>query len=248
MKKTIIFVFTAVFLLCLSSCHVAPPVGSANANPSTTDSQNAESPTPTTIPTEPTMPKELVSEVREDGLIYEPNVHHKSWAGKFSGMNLRFKLDEGLYPGKVITYDVFTNYGEVRSFTTFYEAPLPLENQKVYFWSAYLLFEDENEILNRDGAVFVDVIIRADGNIIGYGIFEIGGDGNGWFSMMRTETVIFPMFNGQIQDVSEEYVVEKIAELKQTVTPFDLEVKQAEYDAYRKGKKEEQKATEPTQP
>ena len=89
------------------------------------------------------------------------------------------------------------------------------------------------EIWDAGGTVFVDAIIRADGHIVGYGIFEIAGQDAKWFALMRAETVVFPMFNGQLQEVSEEYVVEKIAELKQTVTPFDLEAKQAEYNAYR---------------
>jgi hypothetical protein len=36
------------------------------------------------------------------------------------------------------------------------------------------------------------------------------------------------MIDGELQNVSEEYVADRIAELKQTVTPFDLEAKRAE--------------------
>lgn len=87
-------------------------------------------------------------------------------------------------------------------------------------------------VLLEDGAIFVDAVIRADGVIVGYGIFEINGDGKGNFALMRSETVIFPMFNGKCQEVSEQYVAEKLAEMKQTVTPFDWEEKEAEYTAY----------------
>ena len=190
-----------------------------------------------------------MSEAREGVLVYDPYPHQRKWSGRFSGTNICVKVDESLYPGKTITYRTSTNYGRIIFLYNFGSSPpQPLENKKHYAWSGHLLSEGPDEVLNRDGAIFVDVVIYADESIIGYGIFEIGGDSEGWLAMMRTEAVLFPMIDGQLQEVSEEYVAEKLTELKQTVTPFDREAKEAEYLAYLKEKEEQEKATEPSQP
>ena len=41
------------------------------------------------------------------------------------------------------------------------------------------------EIWGAGGTVFVDAIIRADGHIVGYGIFEIAGQDAKWFALME---------------------------------------------------------------
>jgi hypothetical protein len=198
---------------------------------------------------DPTMlegPIEIICESREDGLLYVPNVHHKNYSGKRNWMPIRFNLSEECYPGMKITYDVSANYGEIRTISET-AAPMPLENQEIYGWTGKWVSGDLSAVLAKDGSIFVEAVIRADGHIVGFGIFEIGGDGTGWFALMRTETVIFPMVDGQLQNVTEEYVAEKLVELKQTVTPLDLEAKKAEYEAYLKEYWEQQKATEPTE-
>lgn len=239
MKNAIACILVVLILLSLPACHAVPPED-ATAEPtiSTTVPTVPTTPTtptaPTTVPTEPTMPKELVSEVREDGLVYTPHTHHYLNSGLPCWAYIQFSLDENCFPGKTITYDVSTNFGFFRVPPDYSRLPAytNLENNKTYGWMTGSLMGFE-EILLKDGAIFVDAVIRADGVIVGYGIFEINGDGEGNFALMRSETVIFPMFNGNFQVVSEEYVAEKIAELKQTVTPFDWEEKVAEYDAYR---------------
>lgn len=236
-----------VLLFCFTACHAVNDGESIPTLPSTTAPQATDPTTVETIPTEPAKPKELVSEVCEGVLVYDGYVHNRSWSGRFSGTNIKVIVDESLYPGKAITYHASTNYGVIKSFSTFQKAPQPMENRKAYFWTGYLLGYGPDEVLNRDGAIFVDVVIYADESIIGYGIFEIGGDSEGWLAMMRTEAVLFPMIDGQLQEVPEEYVAGKLAELKQTVTPFDREAKEAEYLAYLKEKEEQEKATEPTE-
>ena len=248
MKKIMIGLIV-VLLLCFTACHAVNDGESIPTLPSTTAPQATDPTTVETVPTEPAKPKELVSEAREGVLVYDPYPHQRKWSGRFSGTNICVKVDESLYPGKTITYRTSTNYGRIIFLYNFGSSPpQPLENKKHYAWSGHLLSEGPDEVLNRDGAIFVDVVIYADESIIGYGIFEIGGDSEGWLAMMRTEAVLFPMIDGQLQEVPEEYVAGKLAELKQTVTPFDREAKEAEYLAYLKEKEEQEKATEPSQP
>ena len=235
-------ILVMLLVISMSACHAVPfdtvtDVGPDLNNPQKTEPSAVET-IPTTVPTEPTMPKELVSEAREDGLLYTPYCSNY-WSGIMIALN--FALDESLYPGMEITFEGTINagylyraiYADPHNPTVYeHHGQYTTKNNFGFLWR-YAFEKGMQEIWDAGGTVFVDAIIRADGHIVGYGIFEIAGQDAKWFALMRAETVIFPMFNGQLQEVSEEYVVEKIAELKQTVTPFDLEAKQAEYNAYR---------------
>ena len=246
MKRYLLLVLAFVLVL-LSACH-AVDNGASVTEPSTSITTDTEVTFPSMpIPTTPEHPAQIICESREDGLLYEPNVHHKNYSGKRNYMLIWFNLSEECYPGMRITYDVSANYGALELKFDAATSTLPLEYQTVYSWTGKWVDGDLDAILAMDGAIFVEAVIRADGHIVGFGIFEIGGDGTGWFALMRTETVIFPMVDGQLQNVTEEYVAEKLVELKQTVTPLDLEAKKAEYDAYLKEYWEQQKATEPTE-
>lgn len=233
--KTIALLLLVAALLC--ACQAVDDTLSTptvEGNETTAPTTTATVPT---IPTEPTMPKELVSEVREDGLIYAPYCYNYLGNGLVA---MEFNLDDSLYPGMEITFDVSMNSGwAYRAIFTDPHNPTVYEyytdfSTKNHFYLYWRQTHGEGikEIQEKGGAIFVDVVIRANGHIVGYGLFEIGTPDANWFALMRSETVIFPMFNGRLQEVSEDYVAEQITELKKTITPFDLETKQAEFDAY----------------
>lgn len=258
MKRLCYFLMFFVLILPFNACHIVNPGGIVGTNSDTTVHQSTEHtitdaisttvPTtvPTTISTEPDMPKELVSEVREDGLLYIPFVINYFYSSRAIALN--FSLDATLYPDMEITFDIATNWGKLYYFPDgnnylefshkngFYVQWLP-ENYSDYLGKMELIEQ-------IGGAVFVDAVIRADGHIIGYGVFEIGTIDAYEFAVMRSETVIFPMVDGQIQYVTEEYTAERIAELKQTVTTYDQAAKQAEWEAYLESLKDQQNPTE----
>jgi hypothetical protein len=63
---------------------------------------------------------------------------------------------------------------------------------------------------------YLDIIIYVDGKIAGYGVMSFYMNGrNGYCYAYKCATVCFPMVDGELQDVSEEYVWQKIAEYKQ---------------------------------
>lgn len=259
MKRVLSLFACIAMCAALCACHAVQPENTDHNNPGTAGSQVTEPPTidtmpataPTAVPTEPTMPAEVISEIRKDGLLYIPDVVHYIYSSRLLVLN--FGIEETLYPDMEITFDISTNWGALYYFPEGeYYKNFSHKNQFYVQWR-YELYHPEYlgkmELINEvGGAVFVDAVIRADGHVVGYGLFEIGTADAYEFALMRAETVIFPMVDGQLQYVTEEYVADRIAELKQTVTPFDLEVKRAECDAYLKEYWEQQKATEPTQP
>lgn len=64
---------------------------------------------------------------------------------------------------------------------------------------------------------YLDIIVYADGKIVGYGImsFYMSENGGGVCYAYKCVTVCFPMLDGQYQDVSEEYVWQQIEVYKQ---------------------------------
>lgn len=223
------------FVFSLFACHAVPPESGVTPPATTPSTIPASEPTtiPTTVPTEPTMPKELVSQRLDHMWFYWP----AALIYPYSGYLIRIvpALDPALYPGMEITFDLSVNYGKIWDSRNaehwdwaYSELSIP---NKVGSLRWQISSTNDYEPIPEGEAVFVEAIVRADGHIVGYGIIEIGSDHRDsvtYCAMMRTEGVCFPMIDGELQNVSEEYVADRIAELKQTVTPFDLEAKRAE--------------------
>lgn len=183
-----------------------------------------------TVPSEPTNPLNLISEARTDGLLYQPRV----WCiamSSLAGVPISFNLDKDCYPGMELTFEASANCGSLWDRRSEDSPKYVAENGWGICWRD-LNGSDPMDIINGGGAVFVDVIIRADGWIVGYGIFEISSEDGFYYAQTRCETVIFPVIDGHLQYVTEEYVAQKLAECKQTITPFNLEEKRAEETAY----------------
>ena len=179
--------------------------------------------TDTTTIAAPTAPSEPVEEIRTDGIIYVPRVI--SYLGGLGTIPILLNLSEDCFPGMTVTFEISANGGVLECTNadrqSFKGKEICADNFRYCNWS--FISDDVEQALETDGAIFVSIVIRADGNIVGYGICEIGSDGELHFAAMRSETVIFPMQDGQLQQVTAEYVEEKLTAYKQTVTPFDLD-------------------------
>lgn len=224
------------FVFSLFACHAVPPESGVTPPATAPSTIPASEPTtiPTTVPTEPTMPKELVSQRLDHMWFYRPEALLYPYSNAL--IYIIPALDPALYPGMKITFDLSVNYGNLWENdksnwdTDYTEISIP----NGYGGLRWRLVNDYNGWrvqIPEDEAIFVEAVVRADGRIVGYGILEIGTDHEydiKYCAMMRTEGVYFPMIDGELQNVSEEYVADRIAELKQTVTPFDLEAKRAE--------------------
>lgn len=215
MKKWICLLQSMILLLTLCSCKSSG--SEINQTSASTPTDDISIPTETTAPT---MPAEPVEEIRTDGFIYEPC----TWASPMShqrGISLRFELDEASYPGMTITVDLSAPYGSFCTYKDIFGENTTL-SYPFYnlFWTDYI---DVTESPSGAHHVFIEGIIRADGHIVGYGIYEIGTNNSISYASVRSETVSFPMINGQLQDISEEYVAERLEEMKQIITPFDYD-------------------------
>ena len=122
-----------------------------------------------------------------------------------------FEVPEEYFADAEVTFDISCEYKEFCDDIT-------VDNGKGIVFDSWELVKPLHEIGKEvgNGNFYLDIVIRADGNIVGYGViaFCFYKDGLAckayWFN-----TVCFPLIDGEYQNVSEEYVWEQIAQCKQ---------------------------------
>lgn len=151
------------------------------------------------------------------------------------GLPMTLQVSEEAFAGKEITLDVSVDhggfYGDIHSekYKTDKKdtvASLPdvdfgnqftVENGETIFWRTREVVEEAEkagmhpyDYLETIGNVIhVEVIIRADGHIVGYTVVDIHYK-EGFFAACVKETVSFPKVNGEFQYISEENVKQMI--------------------------------------
>lgn len=252
MKRALILLLISALTLTLMACGGdTPTTGSTDANleatgttgvtePTSSATEPTESTAPTEpeptdppgpvkpeVPAEPTDPANLVTEARTEAPCYIPDLFNPT--GGYGPPTILFDLPQECFPGMEITFDLKADYaflgGSNRRDTV--EAMENGKGMSISWWD----YQEMQAVVDAGGSTFIEVIIRADGYIVGYGIYEIGTDGH-YYASMRAESVIFPVIDGVLQYSTEEYVAEKIAELKQVITPLDVDAKLEEEEAY----------------
>lgn len=137
------------------------------------------------------------------------------------GITFSFLIDEEL-DNHEITFDVSTNCGELHG-STKKDYPLlgkttTIQNGDVVYWRGYEVLEAEGATLDEKiancGGVYLDIVIKADGNVIGYAVFEIGAGRSMVFTSSLKASVYFPKVDGEFQTVTDEYVNQQIANAK----------------------------------
>lgn len=143
-----------------------------------------------------------------------------------------------------ITFDISTNYGELYAegasanidpnLTTIlsHGKTVTINNGDWFRWEGQELVEmcvDRTmvEVLEQTGQIYTEVIIRADGNIVGYAVFEILclNPDMATFGIAMRESVYYPKVDGQFQEVSEAYVQEQIKARERNNLPDESRAK-----------------------
>lgn len=93
-----------------------------------------------------------------------------------------------------------------------------VDNGETIFWAARELYDQEA----MGGKTFTDavaafqnqfttrIIVKADGNIVGYAIVFIRYEDDEWFKAYLSETVFYPLIDGKFRVITEEYVNQKM--------------------------------------
>ena len=170
--------------------------------------------------TEDYVHKAIEESKQEDGWMVEGGVfsaarHPSESVWMFtSGVNLCVRyacmvVDKD-YVEKNITFDLSTNYGGLYSNDWKYLGKsATLSNREYFRWQGSVGMED-------DLTVYVDVIIRADGNVIGYGIIKIEQlrEDVPSYGTKYCKSVCLPMIDGEYPQLTEEEAKMAIEKLK----------------------------------
>ena len=157
----------------------------------------------------------------------------------YYGLPLTLEVDDERLEGMVITFDVSVShcgfYGDIKNdkyknnenedvvslSDAYLGKKFTIENGESIFWSDLQIDEEGNvqgilpdTILDEIGnVVYVDVIIKADANIVGYTIIELHHD-RGLYTPSVGGTGVYLLEEGGLQEVTEEYVRQEIANCK----------------------------------
>ena len=139
-----------------------------------------------------------------------------------------FGLQDHIYEGADIRLKLYTPYGAfaVADVETG-ERGVAGKNAETRMydlvcWHPYEDLEALKESKNP-GPLYLRILIYADGQLAGFGLVELGCNYilDGWYyavNFIRFVTVCYPKVDGQFQDVTEEDIMDLIAEYEQSMT------------------------------
>ena len=122
------------------------------------------------------------------------------------GLPLTFQMPGDYFDGAEVTFEVSSDYENFCPKQT-------LQNgESIYFKNI-----PHKEIwadIGIKGSFYLNVVIYADGNVVGYGIVSFCFYSA--FYAYEYKTVCYPLVDGKYQDVTEEYVWQQIEQYKQS--------------------------------
>lgn len=177
-----------------------------------------------------TTPENMVSYELEEGTISAP----LWWCPALSyirGLPITLKVLNSAYSEMEITMDISSDCGEFYGHPDeekYKDSPLDyiaqeklgssftINDGETIFWS--LSNSDNLEALCAAGGFYVDVIIRAESNIVGCAVIKVvsADDMQFHYSVGDVKTLGFPPVDGEFQNVTEEYVQQELAKMKQS--------------------------------
>lgn len=156
----------------------------------------------------------------------QENAMNYRYAPSLSGGRILFSWDvqEESLQGHTITYEISTNYGQLqgKSSSEALGKHTVIENGDAIRWTGNEILEMTQDgkslkkVMRQLDNVYVDVIVRADEQIIGYAVFEISciDYDMALFECKLLKSVYYPKVDGQFQPISQEYVNRKIRQAK----------------------------------
>ena len=235
-----------------------PPVTAIPAE--TTIPTEPTVPTQTTIPTEPpqetvpvlpqgtihiSAPEDIYADNPEEagdvelhiegGSRFIWNVAHSNWNryeafGNYYALGVILKISDPSFVDKNIEYFASTN---LEGFYTSLNSEDGYVGSQATFAQSIMWKPQEVDIDNGPEQVWIDVVVRANGQIVGMAVFAVEGYGSYYSSkLFYMYSEGYPMIDGKFQNVSEEFVRSRIEAYHQYGLNADLNEKWLEQEAF----------------
>lgn len=164
---------------------------------------------------------ELLEGVDTSLAIYIPS------ASILHGVALTFEVDPTLFENTELSYEVFVNGGDFRrknreewtkENAEHYEFYVGIDNRfqngETIYWMPGNSDRELLKVIEDEGGIFADIIVRAGDHLVGYiviEIFPLATYGNAYAGALQ-KSICFPMVNGEFQDISEKFIWEQISQ------------------------------------
>lgn len=163
--------------------------------------------------TEDTLQNEMTSGVSSYLPVWSPYMNVAC-----GGIKFHFWIPDDYFGDAEITFEITVEQGgffETNNITHPLGNHVTIGNGEYIYWDGISIGQIK-EAVGDGGSFFADILIRADGKIAGYGVMEFTYCEETFPACVAHgfKTVCFPMVDGRLQDVSEEYVFQQIEEAK----------------------------------
>ena len=134
-------------------------------------------------------------------------------SGRFC-MPMTFKIPEDYFGDHEVEFEILSDYEDL------FQNVWVKNGESILLdsWSLSDVMRLIYSEVGDGGEFYLDIVIRADGNVVGYGVVSFCFCGPVSYAY-EFSTVCYPMQDGQFQDVSMEYVLEQMEAYKQTKKP-----------------------------
>ena len=132
------------------------------------------------------------------------------------GIPLTFSIPESIWGDVEITFDVSAEYGyflDQKINTHKLGSSISLEDREKVYWRGNSI-HDIADAVGENGVFYIDVIIRADGRIVGYGVVFLAYQNYACIAYSAV-TMVYPLVDGEYQNITEDFVLGQIENHKQ---------------------------------
>ena len=146
----------------------------------------------------------------------------------FCGLPVKLSVDEQYFQGMEITFDVsmsrtgfFERYGygceKLYPSDAYLGSEFTVANDTIIYWSNEIMDENNQFCdLAIESCFYTDITIKADDKIVGFTVlaFEQVEEGSAAYTVRLVAQELYPKVDGEMQNVSKDYILRKISEVK----------------------------------
>lgn len=126
------------------------------------------------------------------------------------GLPIRLELDDQYFAEHEVVFDVKLEYGNFRDKRKqSLGKQFTVKSGETIYWTKY---EQGTTDRTMGEATYVDITIKADGHIVGYTVIKIVRLRPEFsiYTAYLVKNVTFPLYEGEFQQITEEYVIEQM--------------------------------------
>ena len=142
-----------------------------------------------------------------------------------TGIPLLFQMPDDYFGDAKIRFEITADYGCFWTYIAgeehleqyYDDNNMTLDNGAYVYWDG---IDDQRAFIEKvgdGGKFFVDILIYADEELVGYGVITMvyfESNGISFCRMDRCKTLCFPLVDGEFQEVTNAYVAEQMEEYK----------------------------------